>query len=169
MRIMVVDGIPKGYVDKLPFKNGDSILFLGEIEGMPGHVAVVTRDGKTHFGFHHDNFREPLEETVAPPEKRSRGKEVPMLVTRIYVKVNNIGTDEVTLFTDLPSPMPHITDQNMASMFHVESGKGVDYALANFPDVPIETLDANTGVRNSVHTIPAEPGRWYGHPIEDKP
>jgi hypothetical protein len=40
-----------------PFVNGDTVLMLGEIEQMPGHVAVVTKDGKTHFGYHMENFR----------------------------------------------------------------------------------------------------------------
>jgi hypothetical protein len=63
VRIKIVD-LPEGYEDKYPFQNGDSVLFLGEIENMPGHVAVVTKDGKVRFGFHEENFREPTEEEV---------------------------------------------------------------------------------------------------------
>jgi len=64
VKVMIVCDIPEGYEDKYPFKNGDAVLFHGEIENMPGHVAVVTRDGKTHFGYHDDNFREPTEEEL---------------------------------------------------------------------------------------------------------
>lgn len=30
----------------LGFKNGDMVLYLGEIDNMPGHVAVVNRNGQ---------------------------------------------------------------------------------------------------------------------------
>lgn len=46
--------LPKG--QKYPFKNGDTVLMLGEIKHMPGHCVVVTKDGKTHFGYHTENF-----------------------------------------------------------------------------------------------------------------
>jgi len=49
--------LPQGYEDHYPFKNGDTVLMLGEIEQMPGHVVVATKDGKTHFGYHVENFR----------------------------------------------------------------------------------------------------------------
>lgn len=63
-RILIVEEIPKGYEDKYPWKAGDSALLLGEIENMPGHVAVVTKDGKVHWGFHDDNFREPTGDEI---------------------------------------------------------------------------------------------------------
>jgi hypothetical protein len=40
-----------------PFKNGDTVLMLGEIEQMPGHVAVALKDGRVIFGYHAENFR----------------------------------------------------------------------------------------------------------------
>jgi hypothetical protein len=49
--------IAHGYGDKMPFKDGDLVLMLGEIEQMPGHVAVVTRDGLVRWGHHIENFR----------------------------------------------------------------------------------------------------------------
>ena len=49
---------------RYPFQNGESVLLLGEIENMPGHVAVVTRDGKVHFGYHEDTFRQPTEDEI---------------------------------------------------------------------------------------------------------
>lgn len=39
-----------------PFQQGQVVLMLGEIESMPGHVAVATKDGRVHFAYHADNF-----------------------------------------------------------------------------------------------------------------
>ena len=90
-----------------------------------------------------------------------------MKVTRIVVMVNNPGTDEVILYTDLPSPVPAVTYDLMATRFAAEYGKGVEYALTHFPDVPVEVMDAKTGERKRVQWYPAEgPGCWYGEPIE---
>lgn len=45
-----------------PFHDGETVLFLGEIPNMPGHCAVVTwKDGKVHWGYHTEDFREPTE------------------------------------------------------------------------------------------------------------
>ena len=63
MRVKIVD-LPKGYKDRYPFKDGDAVCFLGELENMPGHVVVVTKDGKVHWGFHDENFLEPTEEEL---------------------------------------------------------------------------------------------------------
>lgn len=49
---------------KHPFKNGDTVLALGEIDNMPDHFAVVTRDGKIHYGYHDENFREPTDDEI---------------------------------------------------------------------------------------------------------
>ncbi len=43
--------------DKLAFRDGETVLMLGEIEQMPGHVAVVKRDGRVMWGYHAENFR----------------------------------------------------------------------------------------------------------------
>lgn len=52
-----VSNIPKGYLESYPFKNGDIVLMLGEIEQMPGHVAIALKDGRVLFGYHAENFR----------------------------------------------------------------------------------------------------------------
>jgi len=92
-----------------------------------------------------------------------------MEITRIVVMVNNPGTDEVFLYTELPSPVPGVTSEPMTAKFSAEYGKGVEYALTNFDDIPVEVLDAKTGERKRVQWYPAEgPGCWYGEPIEDK-
>lgn len=42
-----------------PFADGERLLFLGEIENMPGHCVVVNRAGKVFWGYHTDNFQLP--------------------------------------------------------------------------------------------------------------
>jgi len=54
MNIAIVEGIPEGI--GYPFKNGDHVLFLGEIKNMPDHYVIVDVDGKIHWGYH-DYFR----------------------------------------------------------------------------------------------------------------
>jgi hypothetical protein len=34
------------------------VLYLGDITNMPGHCAVATMDGKVHWAWHPDDFRE---------------------------------------------------------------------------------------------------------------
>jgi hypothetical protein len=63
MQLVKASQPPKGY-DQYPWKAGDILLYLGEIRQMPGHVAVVTRGGKIHWGYHDDNFEEPSEEDI---------------------------------------------------------------------------------------------------------
>ena len=46
----------------LGFKDGDLVLYLGEIENMPGHVAVVNRNGQVRWGFHPELFEDFDEE-----------------------------------------------------------------------------------------------------------
>jgi len=48
----------------LPFHDGDTVLVLGEVERMPGHVAVVTQDGKVHYAWHTENFQRLPEEEI---------------------------------------------------------------------------------------------------------
>ena len=52
------------YADQYPFKVGDHLLFLGEIEGMPGHCAVVNKNGQTFWGYHMENFVQLTEEEL---------------------------------------------------------------------------------------------------------
>ncbi len=63
-QIVIFDTPPKGYENQYPFKEGQSLLFLGEIVQMPGHCIVVDKIGKMHWGFHTDNFREPTEDEI---------------------------------------------------------------------------------------------------------
>ena len=50
--------------DKTPFRNGEHLLLLGEIQNMRGHVIVVNAQGVIHWGYHPDNFREALENEI---------------------------------------------------------------------------------------------------------
>ena len=52
------------YGDQYPFKDDDHLLFLGEIEGMPGHCAVVNKRGRTFWGYHTENFVQLTEDEL---------------------------------------------------------------------------------------------------------
>ena len=41
--------------EEFPFKYGQVVVMLGEIEQMPGHCIVAT-GGKVYFGYHTDDF-----------------------------------------------------------------------------------------------------------------
>ena len=60
MKRVIVE-LHKGYEKSYPFENDEHMLFLGEIEDMPGHCAVVNRSGKVFWGYHTDNFRDLTE------------------------------------------------------------------------------------------------------------
>ena len=59
---LVAVSLPEGYEEHYPFANGDTMLMLGEIEQMPGHVVVVNKEGKVFWGYHDDHFRKLTEE-----------------------------------------------------------------------------------------------------------
>lgn len=44
-------------VESYPFRPFETVLILGEIENMPEHVALATKDGKFFWGFHAEHFR----------------------------------------------------------------------------------------------------------------
>ncbi len=52
------------YKQYYPFKDGECLLYLGEIPNMPGHVAVVDWNGKVHWGYHMEDFRNPTEDEL---------------------------------------------------------------------------------------------------------
>jgi hypothetical protein len=49
--------VPKDWEEGYPFKNGETLLYLGDIEQMSGHCAVVNKEGRVFWGYHTDNFR----------------------------------------------------------------------------------------------------------------
>ena len=42
---------------RMPFKNGDTVLYLGELGNMPDHCVVATEDGLLWWGYHTERFR----------------------------------------------------------------------------------------------------------------
>lgn len=52
-----VEGIPSEYEAQYPFRNGDTVMMLGELANMPGHVGVALKDGRTVYGYHAEWFR----------------------------------------------------------------------------------------------------------------
>jgi len=63
-----LEGLPpairKKHARQYPFKEGEHLLFLGEIVGMPGHCVVVNKKGHTLWGYHTDNFVQLTEEEL---------------------------------------------------------------------------------------------------------
>lgn len=57
-----VEGLPD--ISMYPFDNGDIVVVLGEIEQMPDHMVVATRDGKVHSGYHKEWFRKLSKDEV---------------------------------------------------------------------------------------------------------
>jgi hypothetical protein len=48
-----------------PLKKGQSVLYLGEITNMKGHVIVCTQeDGRIYWGYHPENFRVARDDEV---------------------------------------------------------------------------------------------------------
>lgn len=63
-QIVVADTPPAGFETSYPWKEGECLLYLGEVVQMPGHCIVVNRKGLVFWGWHTDNFREPREEEI---------------------------------------------------------------------------------------------------------
>jgi hypothetical protein len=40
-----------------PFRNGETVLVIGEIENMPGHLVVLRKDSHIEWGYHAEHFR----------------------------------------------------------------------------------------------------------------
>ena len=43
--------------NQYPWKNGEQVLYLGEVVGMWGHGIFVGKDGLVKFGYHLDSFK----------------------------------------------------------------------------------------------------------------
>ena len=61
---IVIAIVDPGYELKYPWKNGEALLLLGEIGNIPGHVAVATTQGKVHWAYDLDSFREPTDDEL---------------------------------------------------------------------------------------------------------
>ncbi len=54
---------PTSTQTKAPFRRNQIFIFIGEIPNMPGHCVVVDKSsGRTHAGYHTENFKEIPEE-----------------------------------------------------------------------------------------------------------
>lgn len=62
-----------------------------------------------------------------------------MKITKATIVVGDCGV-RVTLHTDLPSPFPKITEQNLTLKFDCEFGTAEQYLSKNFPQVPIKVI-----------------------------
>jgi hypothetical protein len=63
MRIVIAVVTPD-FEGKYPWKNGDPLLLLGEVENAPDHVAVADKAGRVHWIFDRDSFREATEDEI---------------------------------------------------------------------------------------------------------
>lgn len=71
-----------------------------------------------------------------------------MKITNIIIFIKTLGTDEIHLETDLPSPFPaSVSEEPLSLKAHVRAGGGVDYVRKHFPGIPAETLDMASGIR----------------------
>ena len=74
-----------------------------------------------------------------------------MNVIVIVVQIHTGGTDRVYVYTDHPSPFPPgVSNSNLIFHFEAQNGAGLNYALENFPGVPVETLDSRNGAKEHV-------------------
>lgn len=70
-------------------------------------------------------------------------------ITKITVLINYSGTDEITLYTELPSAFPKWLNESAHLDLHVQRGLGVEYALKNFK-MDVEIIDASTGEKYNI-------------------
>jgi len=74
-----------------------------------------------------------------------------MKILEIVVMTHMPGTDQVMVHTDAPPPFPpSVSTDEMVMRFEVQKGRGAEYALKHFPEVPVSTLDARTGNRKLI-------------------
>jgi hypothetical protein len=59
--LVEVFDLPKGEY-QFPFKQGDVLVCIGEIEQMPGHVVLANKEGKILWGWDQFYFRKLTKE-----------------------------------------------------------------------------------------------------------
>lgn len=71
-----------------------------------------------------------------------------MKVQRIQVLANRTGADLVNVWPEgLTTPFPKLQDPEVTLTLSVEKDYGVQWARTNFPGIPIEVIDIETGDR----------------------
>jgi len=63
-------------------------------------------------------------------------------VKKVTVIERGFLTDIVILHTDLPTPVPGVTQDDLTVEFRAYSGKGSEYVRENFPGIPMEIVKA---------------------------
>lgn len=66
MRVLIFDPPSRAaqHHSGYPWEVGELVLFLGEIENMPGHGVFHTNKAGLKWGYHIDNFREPTQDEL---------------------------------------------------------------------------------------------------------
>ena len=54
---LAVFNVEMSYASKYPFRQGETVLVMGEVSNMPGHMVVCRSDGSVSWGWHKENFR----------------------------------------------------------------------------------------------------------------
>ena len=57
--IVAVDDLPG-----TPVRKGDTVVFLGAIPNMPGHIIVATARGRVLWGYHPDSFKKATDDEI---------------------------------------------------------------------------------------------------------
>lgn len=68
-------------------------------------------------------------------------KEMIVKIKKIGILLSD-GTDKVFIETCFGSPLPKITNQNLALNFDAEKNTGIDYCRKFFPNVEIEVINS---------------------------
>ena len=69
-------------------------------------------------------------------------------IKKVTVLINQVGMDTVFIETDLPSPVPAVTDEPMTMRFEVRHKYGVRYVQDNFACGGC-VIDAETGEKST--------------------
>lgn len=62
--VVIVRQLPPHSEDLYPFKEGDHLLFLGEVTNLPDQCIVVDQRGRTFWGHYIEHFRKPTPDEV---------------------------------------------------------------------------------------------------------
>lgn len=63
-----------------------------------------------------------------------------MNVSKIVVILTDHGMDLVVLHSDLPSPVPGVTNEPLEVTFFAQYDTGLQYVKTHFPNVPVNVI-----------------------------
>lgn len=81
-------------------------------------------------------------------------------ITKIKVMLREYGTDKVWLYTTLPSGMPALDDGPLVIQFDTVKGGGIEYARTHFRNVPVISIDGDTGEKKTIREAAYETPIW---------